>query len=68
MWPEDLRGLKKVRQCFEDGLDQILLLDIDRVQDERDQLRVLPEDFDCIASLSQVVHSDHGQSLQTLVT
>ena len=60
MRPEHFRRLKEVCQCFEDGLDEIFLFDVDRVQDKRDQIRVLFEDFDSIFGLRQVVHSDHS--------
>ena len=56
MRPKHLGRLEEVSQSLEDGLDQVLLLDVNRFEHERDQLWVLLQDSNCVSRLSQIVY------------
>ena len=67
MGPKHLWCLEEVGQRLKDGRDQVLLLDVDRVEDKRDQIWVLLQHFDSMPGLSEVVDGDDGEALERLV-
>ena len=64
---EDLWRLKEVGQRLKNCLNQVLLLNVDRIEDQWNQLLVLLQHFLCVACLRQIVHSNDGETLQALV-
>lgn len=64
MGAQDLGRLNEIRECLKDSLDQVLLLNIDRVQDQWDQFGVLLQDLDSVAGLGEVVDGDDSEALQ----
>ena len=67
MGPKHLWCLEEVGQRLEDGRDQVLLLDVDRVEDKRDQIWVLLQHFDSMSGLCEVVDGDDGEALKCRV-
>ena len=64
MRPKHLGRLEEVSQSLEDGLDQVLLLDVNRFEHERDQLWVLLQDSNCVSRLSQIVYCHNCEAFK----
>ena len=64
MWLEYFRCLKEVSERLKDSLDEVFLRDVDCIENQGDQIWVLLQNFERVASLSQVVHCDDGESFQ----
>lgn len=65
MLAEHFRRLKEVSQCFEDGLNQVFLVEIDRLKYERNKVWVFLQDLDRMSGLSQIVYRHHCVSFET---
>ena len=64
MWAQDFLNFKEVSKCLKDRLDKVFLANIDGRKDERNKLWVLLENFDTVASLSQVVNGFDSEALE----
>ena len=67
MGAEYLWRLKKVCQSLEDRIDQILLLNVNRVEDKRDQIWVLFQHFNTMSALCEIIDSDDGETFERRV-
>ena len=67
MGPKHLWCLEEVGQRLKDGRDQVLLLDVDRVEDKRDQIWVLFQHFDTMSALCEIIDSDDGETFERMV-
>ena len=59
--------LKEVCQCLENRIDQILLLNVNRVEDKRDQIWVLFQHFDTMSALCEIIDSEDSETFERRV-
>ena len=64
MGPEYFWRFKEVCQCLENRIDEIFLLNVDRVEDKRDQIWVLFQHFNTMSALSEIVDRDDGEAFE----